>query len=256
MSTVPRILVPLPAVGFDPTECAVPWQRLTAAGIEMHFATPAGRPAAADPRMVTGEDLGLWAPILRANGHGRAAYASLLADSRFLAPLSHDAAHAADFDALMLPGGHAPGMKVYLESAHLQSLVAKFFASGKPVAAICHGVLLAARARRADGRSVLHGRRTTALPEWMELSAWRLTRNRLGDYYRTYPVTVQQEVSAALAGPDDFIVGPHWSPRGFLRDTPDHTALGFTVRDGNYLSARWPGDAHRFADELLEMLRR
>jgi len=26
------------------------------------------------------------------------------------------------------------------------------------------------------------------------------------------------------------------------------------VRDGNYLSARWPGDAHRFAHELAAML--
>jgi len=26
------------------------------------------------------------------------------------------------------------------------------------------------------------------------------------------------------------------------------------VRDGNYLSARWPGDAHRFAGEFAAML--
>jgi len=30
--------------------------------------------------------------------------------------------------------------------------------------------------------------------------------------------------------------------------------VGFTVRDGQYLSARWPGDAHRFAHELAGML--
>ena len=28
----------------------------------------------------------------------------------------------------------------------------------------------------------------------------------------------------------------------------------FTVRDGRYLSARWPGDAYLFAEKLLEML--
>ena len=32
-------------------------------------------------------------------------------------------------------------------------------------------------------------------------------------------------------------------------------APGFTVRDGNWLSARWPGDAHRFASEFVAMLR-
>jgi hypothetical protein len=27
-----------------------------------------------------------------------------------------------------------------------------------------------------------------------------------------------------------------------------------TVRDGYYLSARWPGDAHRFASEFAAMI--
>jgi hypothetical protein len=30
--------------------------------------------------------------------------------------------------------------------------------------------------------------------------------------------------------------------------------VGFTVRDGEYLSARWPGDAHRFAAEFAAMI--
>ncbi|MDP2368406.1 type 1 glutamine amidotransferase domain-containing protein [Rhodoferax sp.] len=38
------------------------------------------------------------------------------------------------------------------------------------------------------------------------------------------------------------------------RDSPGELAPGFVVRDGNYLSARWPGDAHRFANEFLKML--
>lgn len=255
MSASRRVLIPLPGSDFDPTECAVPWRRLTAAGIATAFATPDGQAAVADPRMLQGTGLGPLAPFLRAAGPGRAAYALLAASGEFRAPLRYEDVRAQDFEGLLLPGGHAPGMKTYLESTRLQRLVAEFFAADKPVGAICHGTVLAARARRADGRSVLHGRRTTALPEWMELSAWRLTRVRLGDYYRTYPVTVQHEVTAALASPADFVAGPHWSPRGFLRDTPRFTALGFTVRDRNYLSARWPGDAHRFADEFISMLR-
>ena len=30
----------------------------------------------------------------------------------------------------------------------------------------------------------------------------------------------------------------------------------FVVRDGNYLSARWPGDVHRFAREFSALLAR
>src|SRR5438045_8840077 len=53
---------------------------------------------------------------------------------------------ASAFDALLLPGGHrARGMREYLESEILQRHVASFFDKEKPVAAICHGVLLAAR---------------------------------------------------------------------------------------------------------------
>jgi hypothetical protein len=38
------------------------------------------------------------------------------------------------------------------------------------------------------------------------------------------------------------------------RDSPEHLEAGFTVRDGAYLSARWPGDAHRFAAEFNGLL--
>ena len=85
----------------------------------------------------------------------------------------------------------------------------------------------------------------------MEMTAWRLTALNLGDYYRTYPVTVEDEVRAALKQPGDFAVGPP----PLLRDSLAHPERGFTVRDQNYLSARWPGDAHRFAVEFAEMLR-
>jgi putative intracellular protease/amidase len=40
----------------------------------------------------------------------------------------------AEFDGLMLPGGHAPGMRQYLGSAALQDKVAAFWALGRPVA--------------------------------------------------------------------------------------------------------------------------
>jgi protease I len=76
--------------------------------------------------------------------------------------------------------------------------------------------------------------------------AWALTCVYLGSYYRTYPTTVEDEVRAALANPDDFISGP----TSISRDSPTRLSAGFTVRDGNYLSARWPGDAHRFASDF------
>ncbi len=55
------VLVPLPAYDFDPTEVAVSWQVLSAAGHDVRFATPWGQPARADDLMVTGRGLDPWA---------------------------------------------------------------------------------------------------------------------------------------------------------------------------------------------------
>ena len=252
------VLVPLPRLDFDPTEAGVPWRVLTDAGHALVFATPDARPAQADQRMLKGSDLGLLAPMLRAQGSAVADHDRMAQSPAYRAPIAWsdiaDGLATQRFDALLLPGGHAPGMREYLESALLQSAVATFFEHDLPVAAICHGTVLAARSRvtrgHNTGRSVLYGRRTTGLTRQLEMLAWRLTRHRLGDYYRTYPQAVQDEVSAALRSPLDFLVG---TP-ALLRDSDRMRRVGFTVRDGRYLSARWPGDAHRFAHELAGML--
>ena len=246
------ILLPLPATDFDPTEAAIPWQVLTERGHTVQFATPDGRPAQADARMLHGHGLGPLAPLLVADRRARAAYAALAHSAAFGAPLAYAALDPDSFDGLVLPGGHAPGMRPYLQSATIQSVVAAFFQAAKPVGAICHGVLVAARTRAADGRSVLYGRQTTALTRGLELGAWALTAAWLGRYYRTYSETVETEVRTLLARPADF----HRGPLPWRRDQPADLARGFVVQDGTYLSARWPGDAHRFATTFAAMLPR
>jgi protease I len=244
------VVMPLPRRDVDPTETGVPWRVLSMRGHDIVFATPDGRPGEADPRMVTGQGLGLLAPLLKADRNGRSAYDAMIESPAFRHPIRHEEVRAEAFDALLLPGGHAQGMRPYLESEGLHAATADFFARKKPVAAICHGVLLAARARSAAGQSVLHGRKTTGLPKRLELGAWALTALYLGDYYRTYRLTVEDEVRGLLARREDFIAGP----LSLSRDAPGRLDLGFTVRDGSYLSARWPGDAHRFATDLAAML--
>ena len=246
-----RVLMPLPARDFDPTESAVPWRLLVDHGHEVVFATPDGDPAAADERVLTGRGFGPFRPLLRARADARELYAGMIGCPAFQQPARWSDAGAVDAAALVLPGGHAPGMRPYLESPELQALVAGHVVADRPVAAICHGVLLVARSSpQPGGRSVLAGRQSTALLRSQELGAWMLTRAWLGSYYRTYPETVQDEVSRALGAPERFIPGP--TP--ILRDAPDELTRGFVVRDGAYLSARWPGDAFRFGTELCAML--
>jgi putative intracellular protease/amidase len=142
-------------------------------------------------------------------------------------------------------------MRQYLGSADLQQMVGAFWATGKPVGAICHGVLVLARTTDPrTGKSVLADKRTTCLPKYMERGGYFATAWRLGRYYRTYPDYVQDEVTAALNGRDQFVRGPRTLRRG---TRGDHTHA-FVVEDGNYVSARWPGDSYLFAERFAALL--
>ena len=282
-----RVLFPLPALDFDPSEIAVSWRVLTAAGHQVSFATPDGRVAQCDDIMISGRGLDPWSPlpligrikaiglILRADSAARSAWAALVRDAAYLAPTTWARASAQDYDAVLLGGGHrARGMRAYLESTPLQRLIAAFFAVDKPVAAICHGVLLVARSRDATGRSVLHGRRTTALTWKQERTADAFARfGRFWDphYYRTYLeepgqpagyMSVQQEITRQLSQPDHFLDVPADDPHflrktsGIFRDSEDDARAAWVVRDGVYVSARWPGDAHTFAKTFAQVLAR
>jgi putative intracellular protease/amidase len=244
---VANVLFPLPDHDFDVTEVAVPWKLLIEAGHRVAFATEAGARPACDPLLLTGVVFGK----LGARPEAMAFYRELEKAPEFAAPAIWASCQVGDFDALFLAGGHAPGMKQYLGSEVVQRLTAAFFATTKPIAAICHGVLVAARSKRADGTSVLHGTRTTCLPKYMERSAYLATFWRRGRYYRTYPEYVEDEVRAALAAPEHFERGPRELSK---RGTRDDDTPAFVVEDGRYVSARWPGDAYSIARKLIERL--
>jgi protease I len=248
-----KILIPLPPYGFDPTEVAIPWNLLSQAGFEVVFATPTGNQVSPDMRMLNGTNLGIWKSVLRARNDAVDACVEMQSSAEFWNPLRYSDVHAQSFDALLLPGGHDKGVKEYLESEVLQSSVVDFFAAQKPVAAICHGVVLAARSiNPQSGKSVLHDYKTTSLLRSQELLAYNLTRLWLSDYYLTYPeITVEDEVKSILSSQDNFMKGP--SP--LLRDSPNKLTRGFIVRDRNYLSARWPGDAYSFSNEFINMVK-
>lgn len=274
------VLIPIPDADFDPTEVAVSWQVLTAHGHAVVFSTESGAQAAADDIMLTGRGLDVWSNVpgldravvvgrfLRANGDARAAYGQMLASPEYARPVAWADTGLDGVDALLLPGGHrARGMRSYIDSEVLQDLVREAFGRDTPlVAAICHGVLLAARTvDPATGHSVLYGRKTTALTWELERRAWQLTRlTRFWDpdYYRTYPekpgdpsgyMSVQAEVTRALRSPDDFLDvaagSTDWRLKtsGMMRDSVSNSRPAFVVDDGRYVSARWPGDTHTFA---------
>ena len=286
LALVATVLIPIPDTDFDPTEVAVSWQVLTAQGHTVVFSTESGVQAVADDIMLTGRGLDFWSKvpglsraivvgrILRANRDARAAYGRMLASPEYRRPAVWADTDLQGVDGLLLPGGHrARGMRSYIESDVLQRLVSEAFRREILVAAICHGVLLAARTvDPVTGRSVLYGRKTTALTWELERRAWRIarvTRFWDPDYYRTYvektgePIgymSVQAEVTRALQSPDDFrdvaVGSTDWRLKtsGMTRDSASNARPAFVVDDGRYVSARWPGDTHTFAGTVSAKL--
>ena len=243
------VLLPLPDKDFDVTEVAVPWKVLTRLGHTVVFATEnGGRAPAADPLLLTGVLFGK----LGAAEEPKRWYDEMFTDRAYRHPVRWSDIEPAAYDGLILPGGHAPGMRQYLGSTELQAKVATFWSLGRTIGAICHGVLVLARSIDPyTGKSVLLGGRTTCLTKQMERTAYWLSAWKLGRYYRTYPEYVEDEVRAVLRSSDQFHRGPRvGSTRG--TDTNDEPA--FVVEDGNYVSARWPGDAYLFAKRFAARL--
>lgn len=243
-----RVVIPLPDRDFDPTETAVPWKVASDAGHEVVFATENGDAPACDPLLITGVIFGQ----LGAKPRTLEIYEALEKDASYTKPMKWKDIDPNAFDALVLPGGHAQGMKQYLGGDVLHEKVGAFALTKKPIAAICHGVLVVARAKNPETKkSVLFGRKTTCLPKYMERIAYLSTAWKLGRYYRTYDEYVEDEVKAALEDPSHFVRGPITL---FSHGTDESDDGAFVVEDGAYVSARWPGDAWLFAKKLVERL--
>lgn len=233
-----HILLPLPDHDFDPSEASFPWKICTQHGWKVTFATEHGKTPAADHRLLKGPLLG----PLGAGPRALAYYRQMAQTAEFQQPIRYADIQVDQFDAVSLTGGHAPGMKQYLESKALQEKMVEFFHQGKVVGAICHGVLVLARAIDPQtGKSVLYDYQVTALTKDLEWSGYALTFWLLGRRYRTYDCYVADEVRGALKEPKNF-------KNGLAMLIP------FVYQDRNLITARWPLDAPRYAGRFAEMV--
>ena len=71
---------------------------------------------------------------------------------------------------------------------------------------------------------------------------------------------MESEVKRALRDDSDFLDVPKktkWhflKASGLFRDSIDDDRVSWVVTDGNYISARWPGDVHAMARKLISKL--
>lgn len=203
-SSLPHILIPLPDHDFDPTEAATPWRVCADRGWKATFATEHGNIAAADHRLLKGFVRG----PLGARPMGLFDYQRMTQAFDYQRPIKYAEIDVDRYDALLLTGGHAPGMKQFLESKLLQDKVVEFFKKGKVVGAICHGVLVLARSIDPEtGKSVLYEYRVTSLTKLLEVIGYCSTFWLLGQRFRTYDAYVADEVKAALKNKSQYSSG-------------------------------------------------
>ncbi|MGJ0238009.1 type 1 glutamine amidotransferase domain-containing protein [Novosphingobium fluoreni] len=113
--------------GFEQSELTKPKQALENAGIETTVASP-------NDGEIKGWDMTDWGDSVKVDK-------------------TLDQVNAADYDALLLPGGQINPDKLRMEEKAV-SLVKDFANSGKPVAAICHGPWMLVEADVVKGKTI------------------------------------------------------------------------------------------------------
>lgn len=137
----------LHTTGFWAEELLVPYESFTEAGFDVKFATPVGRLPQPDPRSLNAHD---------------GAELEHLPDLR--TPLVLDDVEVGGYEAVFVPGGHAPLEDLATDEV-AGRLITDALTAGKPVGAVCHGPAALLAARREDGTPTVAGYRLTGFTD-------------------------------------------------------------------------------------------
>ncbi|WP_029056920.1 type 1 glutamine amidotransferase domain-containing protein [Stappia stellulata] len=136
-----------------------------------------------------------------------------------------DTLKVADYDAVFLPGGHGT-MFDYPESAALARLVEETLESGKVLAAVCHGPAGLVNAKRADGASIVTGRKVAGFTD---------SEERAVGLDAAVPFLLESRLRDLGA---DYVSGADFEP--------------FAVSDGNLVTGQNPASAAKTAALVLD----
>jgi len=234
-----KILIPLPNKDFDLTEVTIPWWLFKNKGYDVVFATGNGKKGEVDPKLITGVIFGQ----LKAKPEAIKIFRELEKAHEFLNPILYSEIEVSEYDLLHLPGGHAKGMRQYLESKVLQQKVLEFYEANKIIGSICHGCIVMTRTMDPKTeKSIIYNKNVTGLIKRLEKLAFYITSWKLGDYYKTYPEYVEDEVLRNLNNKNQF-------KRGGLNPYKP-----FVCIDDNIVTARWPEDVYLYGETLIKKL--
>ena len=200
-------------------ELAVPYYQFIDAGMNVTIASPLGGAVPFDPSSVA------------ATGKNSPQVERFLADAD--AQKAVQTTHTvttldpAVLDAVFFPGGHGTMWDLPNNSA-VTTLVEKQFAANKIVAAVCHGPAGLVSAKRADGKSILFGKKVNAFTDAEEVAAGLM---------EVIPFTLESRIRE-LGGVFESVA--NWQPHA--------------VRDGNLITGQNPASSEKVAALVLAAL--
>jgi putative intracellular protease/amidase len=213
--------------GYWGEECVEPLTTLDEAGFDVTVATPSGGPAVLDERSVDPENV----------DEETAEWVESVAESddRLKDPEPLATEEAADYDAVVFPGGHGTEWDVNQDSDARRILRDAVAGDSGKALVVCHAVGILAWTRESDGDFLVDGRSVTGFPNDWEAGIVD-DHDRMPDG-RKLPYWVEDEVEAA---------GADW-------DAELDSDVSVRV-DGDLLTARGPGSSSAAADALLDEL--
>lgn len=200
-------------------ELVVPYYALIDAGIDVEIASPKGGAVPFDPASIKprGQNDALIERFL----------ADELAQSKACATQVASEADVAEFDAVFFPGGHGT-MWDLPHDVGVTRAVEEAFASGKPIASVCHGAAGLVSAKRSDGHPIVEGKRVNSFTDAEEAAAG------LTDVVPFRLESRLRELGARFEG------AANWQP--------------FAVRDGLLITGQNPQSSALVAGKLIEVL--
>jgi putative intracellular protease/amidase len=200
-------------------ELVVPYYELLDAGASVEIATPRGGPLAFEPSSIK--------PV----GQNDALIERFLAD-----PAAQAQAHATQpvasvdatrFNAVFFPGGHGAMWDLPVDAGVTRAAEAAFRA-GAVMASVCHGAAGLVTARRADGKSIVEGKRINSFTdaEEDEVGLSSVVPFKLESRLR--------ELGAVFEG------APNWQP--------------FVVSDGRFITGQNPQSSKLVAQHVVQAL--
>jgi len=209
--------------GFWSDEFVTPHRKFTAAGFEVHIATPGGVRPTVDPLSL--------APAFNNNDQGfidaQKAYVTQV-EEVLSKPIKLADADPASYDVVFVVGGHGPMQDLAVDPNIGDLLAALLDNPSKIVAAICHGLAGFLPAHRADGTWLFRGRELTGFSNEEETQA---------SFAGNAPWLLEDRLRLAGA---NYIAKPAWTP--------------YAVVDGNLITGQQSSSAGVTADAVLRKL--